>query len=492
MNELALVGWEQNPWELEADTFFSQEDFLKRSIAKNSYYLIIINQNSSKQESQQHQLRQNFNFQHDQKRDTLQAIQNSSARSESFLEQVSFRFPSSSIILVQGEEVSPLETLHWVHRYAVVSVVHYHELNRVQDLVNVLLLTKRLEEQTETHQTLLKEESEQQEILYQQLLQELSAQQKKINEIQTRLVHNLQQEKILHDTLLIIMTSEGLVDIELRLQEALTPITGSVHLRILLHSGSVHPLAWSAPAIGFELYEEEKMIGQMIITPLAHQIFTKRDLKLLENISEAVALHIPRLMALQANMELELEWRATFDAISDPLMIVSDSYLVIDANKAAKSRMPRGELRTAPCFELMFGRSSPCDFCHFGMKNNIESRPFTVGEVWEMSSHELNRRDGLWKDSKQKLFIHLYRNKYEQKELEEKLKDSSKAAEVGIFKASLAHELNNPLGGLLTLAQLQKMDLKTDQPLYLVIQEIEKQAFMCRDLIQDLLQKTRK
>lgn len=492
MNELALVGWEQNPWELEADVFVSQEDFLKRSSSNQSYYLIIINHKINKQERQQYNLRHDFHLKQAQKRDPSKEIQAASEGVQSFFEQISFRSPVPSIILVQEDQSNPVETLQWVHRYPIVAVVHHHELTRVQDLVNALLLTKRLEEQTETHQTLLKEESEQQEILYQQLIQELSAQQKKIAEIQARLVHNLQQEKILHDTLLIIMTSEGLADIELRLQDVLAPIVGSVHLRILLHSGSVHPLAWSAPAIGFELYEEEKMIGQMIITPLAQQIFTKRDLKLLENISEAVALHIPRLMAFEANMELELEWRATFDAISDPLMIVSDSYLVIEANKAAKSRMPRSELRAAPCFELMFGRSSPCDFCHFGMKNNLESKPRNAGEVWEMNSHELNRRDGLWKDSKQKLFIHLYRNKYEQKELEERLKDSSKAAEVGIFKASLAHELNNPIGGLLTLAQLQKMDLKADQPLYSVIREIEKQAFMCRDLIQDLLQKTRK
>lgn len=469
MNELTLVGWSKNPWEWESDLFSSMDEFLKKSPQNHSYYLMIINQ----------------------ERDTKIGFKNGIEEFQSFLEQVYARSACHYIIVVQGENVQPVETLNLIHRYPIVSVVHNHDLSRVQDLVNALLLTKRLEEQTETHQSLLKEESEQQEFLYQQLLQELSAQQKKIAEIQARLVHNLQQEKILHDTLLIIMTSEGLADIELRLQEIVSPIVGQIHLRILLHSGSVHPMAWSPPAIGFELYEEEKMIGQMIITPLEQQIFTKRDLKLLENISEAVALHIPRLMAFEANMELELEWRATFDAIADPLIIVSDTFLIIDANKAAKKRMPRGELKAAPCFELMFGRSSPCEFCHFGVKTNLESKSRTAGELWEMSSHELNRRDGLWKAGKQKLFIHLYRNKFEQKELEEKLKESSRAAEVGIFKASLAHELNNPIGGLLTLAQLQKMDLKPADALFPLIQEIERQAFLCRDLIQDLLQKTR-
>lgn len=469
MNELTLVGWPQNPWEWESDLFKSMEDFLKNAPSNHSYYLMIINQG----------------------RDTKSHHKNSLETFQSFLEQVSSRSLCHYIIVVQEEKDHPVETLNLIHRYPIVAVVHHHDLSRVQDLVNVLLLTKRLEEQTETHHSLLKEESEQQEFLYQQLLQELSAQQKKIAEIQARLVHNLQQEKILHDTLLIIMTSEGLADIELRLQEIVSPIVGQIHLRILLHSGSVHPMAWSAPAIGFELYEEEKMIGQMIVTPLEQQSFTKRDLKLLENISEAVALHIPRLVAFEANLELELEWRATFDAISDPLIIVSDSFLIIDANKAAKMRMPRVELKAAPCFELLFGRSSPCEFCRFGVKANLESKSRNPGEVWEMSSHELNRRDRLWKDSKQKLYIHLYRNKFEQKELEEKLKDSSRAAEVGIFKASLAHELNNPIGGLLTLAQLQKMDLTAENPLFPLIQEIEKQAFLCRDLIQDLLQKTR-
>jgi len=461
MNMIALVGWLKNPFELEADLFSTMDEFIKSSMKRESYFLMIINE---AQEVQKIKL---------------------------FLEKIFTTQVCQNIILVLRDVYKPIETLQLIHQYPIVAVVSLRELNRTEDLVNALLLTKRLTEQTETHQILLKEESENREIQYQQLVLELAEQHKKISEIQTRLVFNLQQEKVLHDTLLIIMTSHGIADIELRLQEILIPILGNLHLRILLHSGSVHPLAWVAPAMGFELYEEEKIIGQLIITPLEKQNFSKRDLKMIENISEAIALHIPRFLSYEANMAIELEWRATFDAISDPLIVVSDSYLIIDANKAAKNRMPQGELKSAPCFQLLFNRSSPCEFCRFGKKANVESRSHFAGELWEMNSHELNRKEPLWNDKKQKLFIHLYRNKFDQNEMEEKLKDFSKAAEVGIFKASLAHELNNPVGGLLTLAQLQKMELNPNDPLFPLIQEIEKQAFACRDLIQDLLHKTR-
>lgn len=461
MNRLALVGWSKNPWDFEADLFISPEDFRLDYEQSKSYDLMII------------------------------SIGEDLSETDAFLEYLFVNKISQNLLLVQTHKLEPVAVIPWLHRYPIISLIRSDELSRVEDLVNALLLTKRLTEQAEIHQSLLQQESEQQEFHYQKMLLELAEQQKKIDEIQSRLVFNLQQEKILHETLFIIMTSHGIADIELQLQEVLSPLLGKAHLRILLHFGAVHPLAWSPPAVGFDLYEEEKTIGQMIVTPLEQQTWTKRVLKLIENISEAVALHVPRFLAFEANIALELEWRSTFDAISDPLIVVSDTYSIVDANHAAKKRMPEGDLKMAPCFQLLFGRSSPCDFCHFGVKSNLESKSRMARELWEMSSHALSRRDFLWKDHNQKLFIHLYRNKFEQKEMEEKLKEFSRAAEVGIFKASLAHELNNPIGGLLTLAQLQKMDLTSDHPLFPLVQEIERQAFACRDLIQNLLQKTR-
>lgn len=456
MNEIAVIGWNKKPWSFDASHFPQREQFQALPTEEKTFPLYI--------------------------------IQCPPQISEliAFLETLPTQEGISQIILVEREKLELTGLMELPQKFPIVALLSTEDQYRVEDLLNAILLTQRLEEQQQTHQELLRDEETRQEKQYQNLLKDLTEQQKQITEIQTRLISGLQQEKLLHDTLLIIMTSQGLAEIELRVQEILTPLLGPIHLRILLHQGASHPQSWAPPAISFELHEQEQSLGRFIVHPLEGQTFNRRDLKLLENISEAIALHIPRFLAFEANSALETEWRATFDAISDPLILVTENYRVIEANRAARSRMSASKTLNDPCYSFMFGRTEPCEFCRWGRKSNIEDHPRKPGELWEMSSHELRS-----KTSKHKIFVHMYRNKFDQIMLERQISTVAQSAEVGIFKASLAHELNNPIGGLLTLAQLQKMDLTIDHPLYDLVSEIESQALLCRDLIQNLLQKAR-
>lgn len=455
MNNIILIGWPQNPWSFEATVFPAWSTF----------------------STQPQELKQGL----------LYVVRCSPHLADFSSQLATLALNHGQIILVGVESYSPLELIKVTNAYPVVAMLESTEMARAEDLLNAILLTRRLEEQAQTHQQLLREEEFRQEKQYETLLFNLKEQQKQISDIQNRLINGLQQEKLLHDTLLILMTSQGMAEIELRLEEALVPLLGPLHIRLLLHDGSSHPHTWAEPAIAFELHEQEVSLGRMIVNPTGGQNFDRRDLKILDNISEAVALHIPRFLAFEANALLETEWRATFDAILDPVLLVTENYKVIEANRSARERaLKNGSAQQAPCYQMMFGRSHPCNFCGFGARANVEPSASNPQEQWEMSSHELRS-----KKNKEKIYVHLYRNKFSQLELERKLSEFARQAEVGIFKASLAHELNNPIGGLLTLAQLQKMDLIAGHPLLPLVEEIEKQALLCRDLIQDLLQRTR-
>lgn len=465
--EIAIVGGSKNPWSIDAEIFNSHTEFLKQTQTQNSnsYNILIL-------------------YSHISIKDLI-----------FFLEETGKKNKTQQIILIESDRHNVQDIYTLVHQYPIVALVKNNELDRVQDLIYAIMLSKRLEDQKEVYQKLLADEEIDQERQYQSLVEELSLQQEQIVEVQNRLVLGLQQEKLLHDTLLIMLTSQSLTEIELRFQEILKSIMGAVHIKIVIHPGTNHPPAWGEFALSFDLYEKENKIGSLVVTPLEKQNLSKYDRKTLENIAEALSLQVPRFTAHEAQIALESEWRSTFDSISDPLIIVSDQYEIIEANKAARYRMEGKTVSTInslePCYKQLFQRNSPCDFCRWGKKSNLESHSQKPGELWEMSSHEFTNEEWIRKKTKSKIYIHLYRNKFHQMELEEKLKTFSQAAEVGIFKASLAHELNNPIGGLLTLAQLQKMDLSKEHTLYPVILKIEKQALLCRDLIQNLLQKSR-
>ncbi|HEX9973538.1 MAG TPA: cache domain-containing protein [bacterium] len=71
------------------------------------------------------------------------------------------------------------------------------------------------------------------------------------------------------------------------------------------------------------------------------------------------------------------------------------------------------------------------------------------------------------------------------------LVQSQRLASLGKLAAGIAHEINNPLGGILVLSSLVVEDLKADDPHRENLQEVIKQTMRCRDIVKGLLQFSR-
>lgn len=71
------------------------------------------------------------------------------------------------------------------------------------------------------------------------------------------------------------------------------------------------------------------------------------------------------------------------------------------------------------------------------------------------------------------------------------LVQSQRLASLGKLAAGIAHEINNPLGGILVLSSLVLEDLKNEDPHRENLQEVIKQTMRCRDIVKGLLQFSR-
>jgi signal transduction histidine kinase len=71
--------------------------------------------------------------------------------------------------------------------------------------------------------------------------------------------------------------------------------------------------------------------------------------------------------------------------------------------------------------------------------------------------------------------------------LERELQDKDRLVSLGLLAAGVAHEVNTPLTGISSYAQLLLADTATDDPRYLLLKKMEQQSFRASSLVNNLL-----
>lgn len=234
--------------------------------------------------------------------------------------------------------------------------------------------------------------------------------------------------------------------------------------------------------------EEDVAIGYALFIRDKSWPFSTEEKDFLQKISEALSLAIRRLNQLEISGSLREQWQATFNAVSDPMALVNRHYDIIQSNSAftAKAQASGGRMK---CYQLLFHRDIPCAHCRLGEDFRIhfyKGRGEGKQETWDVHSqvHQLSSEE-------EPLYFNRYQDVTEQLRLEQRLLEGARLAELGIIGSSIAHELNNPLGGILSFVQMMKMDLAPDDPLYPDLLEMENGVLRCRDIVQNLLGFTR-
>jgi two-component system NtrC family sensor kinase len=186
--------------------------------------------------------------------------------------------------------------------------------------------------------------------------------------------------------------------------------------------------------------------------------------------------------------DLKRQWMATIDALVDPLAIVGHDYKIQKAN-LAMARMSGRDVRDIvgkSCFEIFASRSSPCPGCQM-LSVNGTSRTFELTNIRGDRYYEVTSQALLDHKGESEGFVQIYRDRTEARKMREQLAQQDKLASIGLLAGGIAHEINNPLGGILVFSQMLLRELPKDSSHYTDVVEIESATQRCKAIVESLL-----
>ena len=211
--------------------------------------------------------------------------------------------------------------------------------------------------------------------------------------------------------------------------------------------------------------------------------FKKTDLDYFKKLGETLQINLSRYANLLSLQQSERLFDLAFHSSPHYILVIDQNYQVLQANLAIE-KIIRENSDKSKCFELLFNRSAPCIGCRLGEKFQIHNGLQTL----RVQSNNFNLNE----DDEATYWIHLYEDISEQIALENKFQQTARLAELGLISSSIAHELNNPLGGIISYLQIMKMELSETHPFQNDIQMMEDTAQRMKKIIEDLLIFSRK
>ena len=183
-------------------------------------------------------------------------------------------------------------------------------------------------------------------------------------------------------------------------------------------------------------------------------------------------------------------WQATFDAIRDPVIIISENFDIERANIGA-ARASNCDIKSMigkKCYKAFAGKTKICDGCP--LMKSIEENNVNISKL----GNQIYKRDFEASaypypggEIKSKAAVLHYRDITEERRLQQEVIQQEKMAAIGMLAGGVAHEINNPLGGILAFTQLILRGLKKEDPLHADLEEIERAAVRCKKIVSDLL-----
>jgi len=156
-------------------------------------------------------------------------------------------------------------------------------------------------------------------------------------------------------------------------------------------------------------------------------------------------------------IESKRNLEAIFDGIGDQLSIQSPDFEILRVNKSVIERHSTTftNLIGRKCYEAYYQKTSPCQGCPLSVTIGTRQPASStlkfpeIEKVQQIFSYPVSDEQG-----KLLYLIEYVKDVTEEQRLKEQLIQSEKLAGIGILASGVAHEINNPLSGIIGMAEI--------------------------------------
>lgn len=200
---------------------------------------------------------------------------------------------------------------------------------------------------------------------------------------------------------------------------------------------------------------------------------TESEFALTKKYVQALGLTLEKILLEDDSRLTALRWEKVFDQALDPIAIVNDQFEVLRSNSLFSDTLNGNK-----CFQLFAHRKTPCENCPIQQKKSETTDIKVGGKVFQVSSYQI--------EGDSPVFLHRYVDVTEKQRQWVRFLQNEKLSSIGQIAEVMAHEIYNPLAGILALVEILLSDKTLAPTVRSDLTEIQKAALRAQKVIVNL------